>query len=64
MTPHIAVICAGIVGLSTAMLVQETIPGLHVTLISNHFRPDTTGGGSAGPWMQYCLKDTPLCNIE
>ena len=48
MTPHVAVTGAGIVGLSTAMLAQETIPGLHVTLISDHFSPDTTGDGSAG----------------
>lgn len=63
MTPHVAVIGAGIVGLSTAVLAQETIPGLHVTLISEHFSPDTTGDGSAGCWMPYCLKDTPESNI-
>jgi len=62
MTPHIAVTAAGIVGLSTAVSVQETIPGLHVTLISDHFSPDTTGDGSAGLWMPYCLKDTPQSN--
>ena len=51
MTPHVAVIGAGTVGLSTAMLAQETIPGLHVTFISDHFSPDTTGDGSAGLWI-------------
>jgi len=62
MTPHVAVIGAGIVGLSTAMLVQETIPGLHVTLISYHSSPDTTGDGSAGLGKPYCLKDrVTLC---
>jgi glycine/D-amino acid oxidase-like deaminating enzyme len=63
MTPHVAVIGAGIVGLSTAVLAQETIPGLQVTLISEHFSPDTTGDVSAGLWMPYSLKDTPQSNI-
>jgi glycine/D-amino acid oxidase-like deaminating enzyme len=63
MTLHVAVIGAGIVGLSTAVLAQEAIPGVCVTLISEHFSPDTTGDGSAGLWMPYCLKDTPQSKI-
>jgi glycine/D-amino acid oxidase-like deaminating enzyme len=63
MSPHVAVIGAGIIGLSTAVLAQEKIPGLHVTIISEHFSPHTTGDGSAGLWMPYCLKDTPQSSI-
>ncbi|PNF19743.1 D-aspartate oxidase [Cryptotermes secundus] len=63
MAPHVAVIGAGIIGLSTAVLAQEKIPGLQVTIISEHFSPHTTGDGSAGLWMPYCLKDTPQNKI-
>jgi glycine/D-amino acid oxidase-like deaminating enzyme len=63
MAPHVAVIGAGVIGLSTAVLAQEKIPGLQVTIISEQFSPHTTGDGSAGLWMPYCLKDTPQSNI-
>jgi glycine/D-amino acid oxidase-like deaminating enzyme len=63
MVPHVAVIGAGVIGLSTAVLAQERIPGLHVTIISENFSPHTTGDGSAGLWMPYYLKDTPQSNI-
>ncbi|KDR20119.1 D-aspartate oxidase isoform X2 [Zootermopsis nevadensis] len=63
MGPHVAVIGAGIIGLSTAVLAQEKIPGLQVTIISDHFSPQTTGDGSAGLWLPYCLKQTPQSDI-
>lgn len=63
MAPHVAVIGAGIIGLTTAVLAQEKIPDIHVTIISEHFSPHTTGDVSAGFWMPYCLKHTPQNKI-
>ncbi|KAJ4445385.1 hypothetical protein ANN_07190 [Periplaneta americana] len=63
MSPHVAVIGAGVVGLTTAVLMQEKIPGLQITLISEQFSPHTTGDGSAGLWKPHCLKDTPQSDI-
>ena len=63
MAPHIAVVGAGVSGLSTAVLAQERIPGVRVTIISDKFSPHTTGDVSAGLWKPHCLKDTPESDI-
>ncbi|PSN50886.1 D-aspartate oxidase [Blattella germanica] len=63
MPPRIAVIGAGIVGMSTAVLVQEKIPGIDITVISEKFSPHTTGDVAAGLWLPHCLEDTPESEI-
>ncbi|XP_013404742.1 D-aspartate oxidase [Lingula anatina] len=45
---QIAVIGAGVVGLSTAVCVQERIPGAVVTIIAEKFSPNTTSDVAAG----------------
>lgn len=44
----IAVVGAGVVGLSTAVRIQETIPRARVTLIADKFEQETTSDGAAG----------------
>lgn len=45
---RIAVIGAGVVGLSTAVQIQEALPSSHVTIIANRFNQETTSDGAAG----------------
>ncbi|XP_015920783.1 D-aspartate oxidase [Parasteatoda tepidariorum] len=51
----VAVIGAGIVGSSSALIAIEKVPNIEVTLISETFSPFTTGDGSAGLWKPYLL---------
>ncbi len=44
----VLVVGAGVVGLSTAVCVAETLPHCSVTVIAEKFSPDTTGDGAAG----------------
>ena len=45
---RVAVIGAGVVGLSTSVLIQGRIPGVDVTIIADKFDKDTTSDGAAG----------------
>lgn len=53
----VAVVGAGIIGISSALRAIETVPGIEVTLIADKFTPNTTGDGSAGFWNPYLLGD-------
>ena len=56
----IAVIGAGVVGLSSAVQIAEQYfkQDVQVTVISEAFSPNTTGDGSAGLWGPYYFGDT------
>lgn len=45
---RIAVVGAGVVGLSTAMCVSKLVPRCSITVISDKFSPDTTSDVAAG----------------
>lgn len=45
---RVAVVGAGVVGLSTAVCVAEALPLCSVTLLADRFSPDTTSDGAAG----------------
>ena len=62
--PHIAVVGAGIMGLSTAVRLQEELPGSDVTIIADRFSPDTTSDCAAGIWAPYLIADTPEHKIR
>jgi glycine/D-amino acid oxidase-like deaminating enzyme len=53
------VIGAGVIGLSSACRVQDELPNVDVTVISDEFSPNTTGDGSAGFWRPYYVEGTP-----
>lgn len=53
----VAVVGAGIIGVSSAVQIVESISGVQVALISDEFSPNTTGDGSAGFWCPYLLGD-------
>lgn len=50
MVVKVAVIGAGIVGLSVAKVLQERFPNLPITLLADKFSPGTTSDG-AGNWF-------------
>lgn len=56
----IAVIGAGIIGLSTAVAISEKYRSapIDVTLFAESFSPNTTGDGSAGFISPYILGNT------
>jgi len=54
----VAVVGAGIIGLSTALEIQEQLANVQVSLISEKFSPDTTADGAAGIFGLYLLGST------
>ncbi|KAJ8718305.1 hypothetical protein PYW08_002542 [Mythimna loreyi] len=60
----IAVIGAGVIGLTCAVKIKETYKDLDVVLISSEFSPNTTGDGSGGLWLPYLCGSTPYNLIE
>ncbi|KAJ6635593.1 D-aspartate oxidase [Pseudolycoriella hygida] len=66
MVQKIAIIGAGVVGLSCAVKISEFFQNenIDVCLISEKFTPNTTGDGSAGLWGPYLIGDTAADNIN
>ncbi|CAL2042287.1 hypothetical protein CAEBREN_30974 [Caenorhabditis brenneri] len=56
-SPKIAVIGAGINGVSSALAIQEKIPNAEVTIISEKFSPNTTSDVAAGLIEPYLCDD-------
>ncbi|XP_020863882.1 D-aspartate oxidase [Phascolarctos cinereus] len=56
----VAVIGAGVVGLSTAVCISESIPQCSVDVISDKFTPDTTSDVAAGMLIPHAYPDTPI----
>ncbi|XP_054707674.1 D-amino-acid oxidase-like [Uloborus diversus] len=61
---RIAVIGGGIIGLSSAVRIIETTPGVKVTVIAEKLTPETTGDGSAGFWYPYLLGEVSAAEIR
>ena len=60
----VAVIGAGVIGLSSALRIAQEIPGTKVTVYANDFDEETTTSGAAGLWEPYKLSDTPAHLIQ
>ena len=52
---RVCVIGAGVVGLSSAVRIQEELPHCDVTLLADRFSPDTTSDGSGGFWLLHLV---------
>uniref|UniRef100_A0A8C5VRM3 D-aspartate oxidase n=1 Tax=Microcebus murinus TaxID=30608 RepID=A0A8C5VRM3_MICMU len=59
-TARVAVVGAGLVGLSTAVCVSRLAPRCSVTVISDKFAPDTTSDVAAGMLIPHAYPDTPM----
>ena len=60
---RVAVVGAGVIGLTTAVAIKETFPNADVTIFADEFSPNTTGDGSAGLWSPYLTGNTDAIKI-
>lgn len=58
----VAIVGAGICGLSTAVRLQAADPCLDITIIAEKFSPETTSDVAAGFWEPIFMRDTPIEN--
>ena len=60
----IAVIGAGVIGLSTAYRLKVSFPHINVVVISKDFSPNTVSDVAAGFWEPYCTAQTSEALIK
>ncbi|XP_043487756.1 D-amino-acid oxidase [Polistes fuscatus] len=61
---RVAVVGAGVIGLTSAFALKQNNPELQVTIFADIFTPNTTGDGSAGLWGPFLLGDTSKEDIS
>ncbi|XP_036448671.1 D-aspartate oxidase isoform X2 [Colossoma macropomum] len=59
-TVKVAVVGAGVIGLSTAVCLAEALPYCSVNILAEKFSPDTTSDGAAGILMPKVFPDIPV----
>lgn len=67
MVKKVAIVGAGVVGLSCAVKIAESVnssANIEVCVFSDKFSPNTTGDGSAGLWGPYLTCDTTSEKIK
>lgn len=47
-SPKVVIVGCGVVGLSTGICLQKTVPGIEVTIVADRFGQDITSSGAAG----------------
>ena len=62
--PKVCVVGAGIIGLSTAVSLQNSGINAEVTIIADKFSPETTSDVAAGIWSPHALGNTPSSLIR
>lgn len=55
----VAVVGAGIIGVTTALSILEKDPSVKVNVFADEFSPNTTSDGAAGLLMPYVMSETP-----
>ncbi|XP_032856168.1 D-aspartate oxidase isoform X5 [Tyto alba] len=58
--PKVAVVGAGVIGLSTALCITETYPSCSVTVLSDQFSPNTTSDVAAGMLIPHTYPGTSI----
>ncbi|XP_027603661.1 uncharacterized protein LOC114002094 isoform X2 [Pipra filicauda] len=58
--PKVAVVGAGVIGLSTALCIVEACPSCSVTVLSDQFSPNTTSDVAAGMLIPHTYPGTPI----
>lgn len=64
MPVKVAVVGAGIIGLTTAVKAAETLPGVKITVLADKFTPNTTGDVAAGFFNPYIIKGVPHAKVR
>ncbi|KAM4625020.1 D-aspartate oxidase [Polymixia lowei] len=59
-TVRVVVVGAGVIGLSTAVCIAESLPFCSVTVLADSFSPETTSDGAAGILFSAQFPDIPL----
>ena len=59
MSTRIAVIGAGVIGVGSALALQQTLPEASVTIVTAQVTPNTTGDGAAGIWGPHYVAGDP-----
>jgi glycine/D-amino acid oxidase-like deaminating enzyme len=54
---RVAIIGAGIMGLTAAFSIKESFKNSIITVYANEFSPYTTSDVSAGYWEPFCIND-------
>ncbi|KAL6759933.1 hypothetical protein V8C86DRAFT_1199542 [Haematococcus lacustris] len=62
--PHIVVLGAGVMGLTSALRVQQELPGAKVTVVAHTYGNTLTSAGAAGLWGPYKLANTPEHDVD
>lgn len=52
---RVAVLGAGIMGLTSALSIKEQIPNASITVYAEDFSPNTTSDFSNGYWQPFCF---------
>ncbi|CAK9805060.1 D-aspartate oxidase [Anthophora quadrimaculata] len=60
---RVAVVGAGVIGMTSALAVKEAFPQFEVHVFASEFSPGTTGDGSAGLCCPYLLGNTPCDKV-
>lgn len=60
----VAVVGAGVIGLSSALHVKELFPEAKVVVFADKFPPNTTSDVAGGFWEPHLLRDTPEESIR
>ena len=60
----VAIVGAGVIGLSCATVIQERFPDVSLTIFAEKFSPATTSDGAAGLFAPYLLGDTPVEEVK
>jgi len=64
MVHKVCVIGAGIMGLSTALRILDTLDDVSVSIVTEQTTPLTMSDGAGGFWQPYVLGDTPTEKVR
>ncbi|XP_069942847.1 D-aspartate oxidase isoform X3 [Cherax quadricarinatus] len=59
MVVRVVVVGGGVSGVGSALAILQRLPSCNLTIIAEHFTPNTTGDGAAGFWEPHLTTGTP-----
>lgn len=58
MSAEVCVVGAGVIGLSSALCIAQSLPSVRVTVVAAAFSPETVSDGSGGFWFPHHVVNT------